>query len=284
MFLLSFFSLFLLNPAAQAQDNTARDMANIKAAYQHLNQRNWEAFAALCDADNFVEANVGPMPVKGVWNAIELYKQFAMGFPDFRLDIKEIAPAGNGRYLLRVNITGTHTGTFNGIPPTGKPIQWEDADAVNLLPNGKTVRHEATNPHLALVQIGYGSMLNPTTQTVMQVYELFGKGDVPGILAMCQDDVVFDIQDHIFDSKQRLYNGKTGVKTFFTELGAAFAYSKFQPVRFVADGEDVFVTLDVAFTHLPTGKKYASMYTHQFRVVNGKVAMFKGLDGFAKNF
>ncbi|MBK8568399.1 MAG: hypothetical protein IPN76_35110 [Saprospiraceae bacterium] len=51
---------------ATAQDaNTKRDIANIKAAYAALNQRNWDAFAALCDGENYTEVNVGMAPVKG---------------------------------------------------------------------------------------------------------------------------------------------------------------------------------------------------------------------------
>lgn len=35
-------------------------------------------------------------------------------------------------------------------------------------------------------------MLNPSTAVVMDIYEKFGKGDVPGILASCTDDVCFE--------------------------------------------------------------------------------------------
>lgn len=279
-----FFLLFLVGSLQSCQSqnsNTARDIANIKAAYEALNQRNWDAFAALC-ADDYVDVNVAPMPTKGVQNAIALYKQFMEGFPDFRLNIKDIAPAGNGRYLLRLELSGTHTGSFMGIPPTGKTVKWMDADVLVLNGEGKCVSHEITNTGEALVQIGQASMLNPSTQTVMQVYEKFGKGDVQGMLAMCDEKVQFDIEDPMFDSKTRLFNGKAEVGKFFEELGGKIKYSKFQPTRFAADGEDVFVLVETEYEHPATKKKYASQYTHHFKVVNGKVKFFRGIDGLAK--
>lgn len=264
---------------AYAQDNTARDKANIQKAYDALNRRDWATFESLC-TPNFTDYNVGPGPVVGVKAAIELYKQFQGGFPDFNIKIHEIAAAGNGRYFLRVTITGTNTGSFMMLPPTGKPIKFDDSDVVELNAEGKCFSHTITNAGEPLRQIGYGSVINPSTQTVIAVYEKFGKGDVPGILAMSTDDVLFDIQDRMFDTKGRMFKGKANVGQFFQELGSKFQYSKFQPTRFVADGEDVFVLIDAAYKHLPSGKNYASTYTHHFKVTNGKVFYFRGLDDF----
>lgn len=264
---------------AYAQDNTARDKANIQKAYDALNRRDWATFESLC-TPNFTDYNVGPGPVVGVKAAIELYKQFQSGFPDFNIKIHEIAAAGNGRYFLRVTISGTNTGSFMMLPPTGKPIKFDDSDVVELNAEGKCFSHTITNAGEPLRQIGYGSMINPSTQTVLAVYEKFGKGDVPGILAMSTDEVMFDIQDRMFDAKARMFKGKAGVGQFFQELGSKFQYIKFQPTRFIADGEDVFILVDVEYKYIPTGKIYVSTYTHHFKIQNGKVAFFRGLDDF----
>lgn len=279
LFLLLFVSS--LQGCQSQNPNTARDIANIKATYEALNQRNWDAFAAMC-ADEYVDVNVAPMPTKGVQNAIALYKQFMEGFPDFKLNITDIAPAGKGRYLLRLELSGTHTGTFMGIPPTGKAVKWTDADVVVLNAEGKCVSHEITNTGEVMVQIGQASMLNPSTQIVLQAYEKFGKGDVPGLLSLCDDKVQFDIEDPMFDAKTRLFNGKAEVGKFFEELGTKIKYSKFQPTRFAADGNDVFVLVETEYEHPATKKKYASQYTHHFKVANGKVTFFRGTDGIAK--
>lgn len=282
IFLFALLAITFQSCQNQSQNaNADRDIANIKAAYEALNQRDWDAFAAKC-ADNFTDVNVAPTPTTGVQNAIEIYKQFVAGYPDFKLNITDIAPAGNGKYLLRLNITGTHQGAFMGIPPTGKPVKWTDADVVVVNPDGKIASHEITFVGAPLVQIGHASMMNPSTQVAMAAYDKFGKGDIPGLLAICDDKVVFDIQDRLFDSKARLFTGKAEVGKFFEELATKVKYARFQPTRFVADGEDVFILVETEYEHLPSKKKYASTYTHQFKVVNGKVTFFKGLDGFAK--
>lgn len=261
------------------QDAHARNKANIYKAYDALNKRDWATFASLCTPD-YTELSVGPGPVKGIDAAIEVYKQFAAAFPDFMVKIQEIAPVSTNRYLLHVTITGTNTGAFMMLPPTGKHIQFEDADAVDLNADGKCTTHSATNPNEAFRQIGYGSILNPSTGVVIGIYEKFGKGDVPGILEGSSNDVVFDIQDRMFDAQARMFKGKAEVGQFFQELGSKFQYSKFQPVRFIADGDDVIVLIDAEYKYVPTGKVYASTYTHHFKVMDGKVTYFRGLDDF----
>lgn len=197
------------------------------------------------------------------------------------MNILEIAPAGNGKYLLRMMLTGTHTGEFMGIPPTGKAVKWLDADIVTMNAQGKCISHEITNTGEVLVQIGHGSLLNPATQLVIQVYEKFGKGDVEGILTLCNENVVFEIEDRNFDAKKRTYRGKKEVGEFFGELAGKISYSKFQPVRFIADGEDVFIIVETNYEVLGNKKTYSSKYTHHFKIVNGKISYFNGLDGFA---
>lgn len=262
-----------------AQDMTAKHKAAIQNAYDALNRKDWAAFALTC-APEFTDLNVGPAPAVGVEAAIGLYKQFQTAFPDFTIKINEIVPAGPARYLLRVTVTGTNTGPFMMLPPTGKSMKFDDVDIVVLDKNSKAISHTITHMGEPLRQIGYGSMNNPNTHAVIAIYEKFGQGDVAGILAGCTDDVVFDIQDRIFDTKGRMFKGKAEVGGFFKELSEKMKYSKFQPVRFVADGDDVFVRLEVAFEHLPSGDQYTSAYTHHFKVANGKVSFFRGGDDF----
>ncbi len=284
MKLIKFFSLcFALfcafSHTTLAQDMTAKNKANIQAAYDALNRKDWTAFSALC-TPGFTDLNVGPGPAVGVEAAVALYKQFQATFPDFKIKINEIIPAGANRFLLRVTVTGTNTGSFMMLPPTGKSIKFDDVDIVELDANGKAISHAITNPGEPLRQIGYGSFNNPSTSAVMDVYGKFGKGDVPAILAACTDDVAFDIHDRMFDSKGRQFKGKMEVGKFFQELGGKFQYTKFQPTRIVADGDDVFVLIDAEYKLVSTGKTYTSTYTHHFKVVNGKVSYFRGVDDF----
>lgn len=278
------FCVLLLFAACQqaGNPNDAKNTANIKAAYDAFNQRNWDALAALCDGENFTELNVAPTPAKGVQNAIELYKQFATGFPDFKVAINEMAPVGNNRYVLCTTVTGTNTGEFMGIPPTGKAIHFDDADLVEVNAEGKAISHAVTNVGEPLRQIGYASMMNPATQVVMQAFEKFGKGDIEGVLALCDDKVVFDIEEHSFGPQASVYNGKSEAGKFFQELGSRIKYTKFQTDRFVAEGDEVVAFSDAEYIDNASGKSYAINYVHHFKMSNGKVAYFSGWDNIPK--
>lgn len=265
---------------AFGQDMSAKTKANIQAAYDALNHHDWAAFKALC-TDNYTDINVGPQPVTGVDACIEQYKVFFTAFPDFKIQVRDISPAtAANTWYVHVTVSGTNTGPFMMLPPTGKPVKFDDSDIVVINKDGKCISHQITNVGEALRQIGYGSLNNPNTGVIMATYEKFGKGDVPGILAMCDDNVVFEIQDHMFDSKARWFKGKAGVGEFFQEIDGKFRYSKFQPTRFVADGDDVFILVDAEYTLVATGKVYSSTYTHHFQVKNGKITYFRGVDDF----
>jgi predicted ester cyclase len=260
-----------INPHALAE-------ANIRKAYASLERHDFDAFASVC-TDDFTERS-NPESIVGVWNAVEYYKNFLNAFPDLKFTIESIVPAGNQTYYLKTVASGTNTGSFAGLPPTGKHVSVPDVDIITLNAEGKCTSHSSINHNGVITAIGYGSLANPSTGVVMEIYEKFGKGDVPAILLLCNENVVFDIQDHVFDTKARQFNGKAGVTSFFTELSSKFKYNQFQPTRFVADGDDVFVTVEVAYTHLPSGKNYSTTYTHQFKVVNGKITYFRGMDGY----
>ncbi len=272
----SFFALALFCfslQLASAQDNKA----NIRKAYDALNRRDFATFVQMC-APDFTEYSAGPAPVRTPQAAVEAYQMFFTAFPDLKFQVNDIAAGENGRFYVKVTLSGTNTGPFGMLPATGKSARVEDVDVLEINPAGLASSHWSANPAGMLSAIGYGSMLNPNTAVIMAAYDAFGKGDLPAVLALCSDDATFEIHDRSFDSKPRVFTGKDGVGNFFAELAAKFKYAKFQPWRFLADGDDVIILLSVDFTLIPTGKNYSANYVHHFRVVNGKIVSFKGVD------
>lgn len=278
----SFFAvLFFLSSFATAQTNMVeRNKATIKAAYDALNRRDFNTFATYC-APDYVEYSAGPMPIKGVQASIEAYKQFFSAFPDLKFEIVYIAAEGD-HYLVKINMTGTNTGALMGFPPTGKPIKVADVDIIKVNSEGKAVAHSSSNPNEPFVQVGYAFLMNPNTFNILTVYQQFGAGDIAGVLSNCSDGVVFDLEDRMLDSKERIFKGKEQVAAFFKEINSKFQYAKFQPVQFFADGDDVIVLLDIEYSYLPDGKKYSNHYFHHFKVVNNKITYFNGIDGMPK--
>jgi predicted ester cyclase len=60
-------------------------------------------------------------------------------FPDVRFDIREMRIDGN-RVITRIVATGTHTGSYLGKPPTGRPVVWESIDISEVDDSGPAPR------------------------------------------------------------------------------------------------------------------------------------------------
>lgn len=258
------------------------EKATIHKAYEALSKKDFKTFASLC-TDDFTELSLSPQPIKGVQNAINQYKMFFDAFPDFKAEITEIAPAEKNHYFIKVHLTGTNTGSFMNLPPTAKHIDLWNMDIVELNDAGKAISHWIANPNGVLSAIGYGSMTNPTTGVILTAYEAFGKKDLPGVLNLCSDDVVFEVHDISLDSKANIYKGKEGVTKFFQDLASKVTYSKFQPSRFLADGDDITILVNAEFKQNSSGKNFSANYEHYFKVVNGKITNFKGVSDFPKS-
>ncbi len=86
-------------------------------------------FFAIADRKAFDEADavlangfLAHMPGAPPLNAqgfIQFVTAFSVGFPDYVHTIEEVLVDGD-RAVTRVSWQGTHTGTFQGVPPTGK--------------------------------------------------------------------------------------------------------------------------------------------------------------------
>lgn len=61
----------------------------------------------------------------------------AAGFPDVRFEDHELLSTDeDGVYVLEWTLHGTHTGTFNGLPPTGKTVALDGVDVFRISEDG----------------------------------------------------------------------------------------------------------------------------------------------------
>jgi len=267
-----------------ATNGIAQDVkANIRAAYDALNRRDYAAFTKLC-APDFTEYAAGSEPVKSPEAAIETYKVYFNAFPDLRFTIDEITKGDDARYFVKVNITGTNDQPFWMLPATHKNVNVNDLDIIEVNSKGLAVSHWSANPYALLRAIGYGSLENPATAVIMEVYNKFGSGDIAGVLEMTDDDAVFNVHDPDLYDDAMMFKGKTEIARFFADLGNKIQYTKFQPWRFVADGDDVFALVSAEYKHPVSGKMIATNYTHHFKVTNGRISYFKGLTELQKTY
>jgi predicted ester cyclase len=72
------------------------------------------------------------------------------GFPDYQTIIEDML-AEDDKVAARIKMTGTHTGEFMGIPPTGKRISFTGMYIVRIA-NGKIIEHWGEEDSVSLLQ------------------------------------------------------------------------------------------------------------------------------------
>lgn len=80
----------------------------------------------------------------------ELFARVHAGFPDGRVVVEDQA-AADGRVWTRKTFTGTHTGVFAGVAPTGKVMTYSVIDIL-VVRDGKLAEHWAVVDRLDLLQ------------------------------------------------------------------------------------------------------------------------------------
>jgi steroid delta-isomerase-like uncharacterized protein len=110
---------------------------------------NFDLFEELF-ADDFVDHTPQPNTTPDKDGVRRLYQTLRSAFPDFRAEIHWQAAEGE---LVTTYKTyhGTHQGTFLGVAPTGRRIQFETVDAMRVH-NGKIAEHWGVANLFSLMQ------------------------------------------------------------------------------------------------------------------------------------
>jgi uncharacterized protein len=112
-------------------------------------------------------------------------------------------------------------------------------------------------------------------EAVQDIYEAFGRGDIPAILDHMAEDVQWDQdgQGHgipIYEPGV----GKAHVQRFFELLGD-LEISRFEPTNFLSGGNQVAVPINLGVTVKATGKSAETIEVHLWTFGDdGKVTRF----------
>ena len=102
----------------------------------------------VCATDYVEHDDDAPSPDReGLKLHISMIRQ---GFPDSQVQVEEILADGD-KVAARTTISGTHTGDFMGLPPTGKRIIMSGMD-ITRFSGGKMVEHWGLVDGLAMMQ------------------------------------------------------------------------------------------------------------------------------------
>lgn len=91
---------------------------------------------------------------------------FADAFPDIRLTVEDVL-SEEDRVAARVTFRGTHTGDFQGLPPTGRQVEFS-AIEVNRMVDGRVAEHWVVMDQLAMLQ-QLGLMVVPGPRLLMRI-------------------------------------------------------------------------------------------------------------------
>ena len=114
-----------------------------------FNARDWASEAASRTADYKAHMSGSPAPLDAAgWDAF--MTSFCAAFPDARIAIA--GAVGDAHTVAsRWKLSGTHRGTFNGIPPTGRRVAIAGIDFSRIV-DGKVAEHWAQFDLLTLMQ------------------------------------------------------------------------------------------------------------------------------------
>jgi ketosteroid isomerase-like protein len=109
---------------------------------------------------------------------------------------------------------------------------------------------------------------------VQTIFEAFGRGDIPGVLELVAEDVVWNAPGPSavpYYGERRGYEGAT---RFFAQLGTNVDFESFEPGEFVADGDRVVVLGRERGRVKETGKTFDNEWALAFTIRDGKVTHF----------
>jgi steroid delta-isomerase-like uncharacterized protein len=126
--------------------------------YQEIyNNNNLEALSEVL-ADNLLTPRILPGVPPGLEGARAAHRIMLLGFPDYQTVIEDLIAEGD-KVAARFTMTGTHTGDFMGIPPTGTQVKFSGMFIVRIN-EGKIVEHWGEEDSVSLL-IQLGAMPKP---------------------------------------------------------------------------------------------------------------------------
>ena len=116
------------------------------------------------------ESQIDPVrgELRGSEEFIDTIKNLRTAFPDLHHE-EQIIISQDNIVVSIINVTGTHTGNFFILPPTGKKISYEAVHIYQIGEDGKIVEHKAIRDDLTfLAQLGVIEASSPQYKSFFQ--------------------------------------------------------------------------------------------------------------------
>jgi ketosteroid isomerase-like protein len=118
-----------------------------------------------------------------------------------------------------------------------------------------------------------GDDMGSNAAVIEQMYEAFGRGDIPAVVARLADDLVWSAPATL--PQGGLFHGKAGAMTFFEGLGSAWERLGLDIEGLGEVGEDLVIALVRADGTLRGGGPGGYGAVHVFTLAGGQVTRFR---------
>ena len=113
------------------------------------------------------------------------------------------------------------------------------------------------------------------TGLVQQAYQNIGRGDLQSLLNLLADDVQWQLPDMENVPFAGKWQGHEGVRRFFAAVGAAQDVVEFEPLEFIAQGDQVVVIGHFIMRIKATNRDVGSDWAHVWSFKGGKIIRFR---------
>ena len=135
---------------SEQQSETERNKAVVQRFIEEVqNQKDWAVFDEL-NAPDFVNLSAPPGMPADLAGGKMFLAAFVDAFPDSHVTVDDMIAEGD-RVATKKTMTGTHTGEFNGIAPTGKRVEIQYVDILRLR-DGQIIEHWLSMDQLSFMQ------------------------------------------------------------------------------------------------------------------------------------
>jgi predicted ester cyclase len=124
--------------------------ATLRRMYDSINVGDVDAFGDHL-AEDFLEHEATPTQDSTKAGAKALIKMMIGGFPDLGFNAEDVMSVGD-KVVARARVTGTNTGTFMGMSPTGKGVDVQLIDILRFGDDGLVHEHWGVMDTMSMMQ------------------------------------------------------------------------------------------------------------------------------------
>lgn len=225
--------------------------------------------------DENITLIISPENIVGIENVKSYYSNYLTGFSNIDFSIVDIFGQGD-KLVKHWQFKGTHTGEFFGIPATQKSVTVQGTTLIKMK-NGKIFQEQDFMDNMSFMQ-QLGIVSNPENINIINgAYEAFSKGDIPSVIALLDDNVIWNEAEGNSLADGNPYIGPKAVSDgIFNRIGASYEYFNLDNIKLhEMSNNQVLATLRYKAKLKKNAALIDAQVAHHWTLNNGKIIGFQ---------